>query len=128
MDNRILFREYISFLISFLISMEFKGYSNTAYTFNFISLQVRVHFLRAVKSKLPEGRYVVMASLFDSLGGPPLHWTRTRQNGQEERFSCVTRAVKHFGGYSDRCMRFEDSCVVLCPPVAHLRYVTFLFY
>jgi hypothetical protein len=39
-------------------------------------VRLRFDLLRAVKNKLPRGRYVVMATLYDRLGGHPLRWSR----------------------------------------------------
>ena len=39
-------------------------------------VRIRVDMLRAVKNKLPRGRYVVMATLYDRLGGHPLRWSK----------------------------------------------------
>lgn len=40
-------------------------------------LELRLGLIRGVKSKLPPGRYVLLATLYDRLGGKPLRWTRT---------------------------------------------------
>lgn len=84
-------------------------------------LEIRVHCLRAVKEKLPRGAYVVMASMFQSLGGQPLAWTRLATNGIGPGFGATTRAAKHQGRFFDKALRFEDSVFCLCPPAATLQ-------
>jgi hypothetical protein len=39
-------------------------------------VEFRVHKLRAVKNKLPSGRYVLLVTLYDRLGGNPMRWTK----------------------------------------------------
>lgn len=39
-------------------------------------MEIRCHKARAVKNKLPSGRYVLLVTLYDRLGGNPLRWTR----------------------------------------------------
>jgi hypothetical protein len=37
-------------------------------------LRLKVDFLRALKNKVPAGRYAVMCTIYDRIGGTPLHW------------------------------------------------------
>ena len=37
--------------------------------------------MRAVKDKLPKGRYVMLLTLYDRLGGRPLLWTQLGGHG-----------------------------------------------
>jgi hypothetical protein len=39
-------------------------------------IEIRISRLRAVKNKLPSGRYVLLVTLYDRLGGNPLRWTK----------------------------------------------------
>lgn len=39
-------------------------------------IEVRVHILRAIKTKLPKGAYLVMLTQYESLGGKPLCWSK----------------------------------------------------
>jgi len=84
-------------------------------------VEFRVRFLRAVKSKLPKGAYLIMLTQFESLGGRPLAWTKLGTYGIGEDFPGATKAVKHYGRYFDRTMKFEDSCFALCPPATQLK-------
>lgn len=46
-------------------------------------VEVRVSRVCAVKNKLPAGRYVLLCTLYDRLGGNPLRWTRLGQRTGE---------------------------------------------
>lgn len=83
-------------------------------------LEIRIHMLRAVKSKLPKGAYVLMISQYDSLGGNPLFWSSYDIDEIGKVLPRVTKPVKHFGRYHDRVMSFEDSCFTICPPKSKL--------
>ena len=39
------------------------------------SVRISIDALRAVKNKIPKGRYVVLATLYDRIGGHPLRWS-----------------------------------------------------
>ncbi len=84
--------------------------------------QMRIHMLRAVKTKLPKGAYVVMLTQYESLGGRPLTWSSVGLYGIGPTMPAVTRPCKHYGRYFDRVMKVEDSCFALCPPAASLKY------
>ena len=45
-------------------------------------VEVRVHFLRAVKMKLPKGKYVMMLTQYESLGGNPIGWSKVGTYGE----------------------------------------------
>uniref|UniRef100_K3X3D8 Uncharacterized protein n=1 Tax=Globisporangium ultimum (strain ATCC 200006 / CBS 805.95 / DAOM BR144) TaxID=431595 RepID=K3X3D8_GLOUD len=40
-----------------------------------VTLRIRAKMLKAVKDKLPRGHYVMVATLYDRLGGHALHWS-----------------------------------------------------
>ena len=44
-------------------------------------VEVRIHFLRAVKTKLPKGQYVMMLTQYESLGGNPIGWSKVGTYG-----------------------------------------------
>lgn len=84
-------------------------------------LEVRVHLMRAVKTKLPKGVYAIMLTQFDSLGGKPLNWSRVGATGIGQSRPGITKVFRHGGRYFDRVLRVEDSCFALCPPRPQLR-------
>lgn len=47
-------------------------------------VEVRIHMLRAVKSKLPRGQYVIMLTQFESLGGRPISWSKVSEYGESQ--------------------------------------------
>lgn len=77
--------------------------------------------MRAVKTKLPKGAYVLMLTQYESLGGKPLAWSKYGLYGIGPSMPAVTQPVKHYGRYFDRSMKFEDSVFALCPPRVSLR-------
>jgi hypothetical protein len=79
-------------------------------------VEMRIHLLRAVKTKLPKGIYVMMLTQYESLGGNPIAWSKVGVYGIGKSRAATTRPVKHYGRYFDRAMTFEDSCFALCPP------------
>lgn len=56
--------------------------------------RIRVDMLRAVKNKLPRGRYAMMATIYDRLGGVPLRWSQL--NGP--RWTGMVPFVSHWIG------------------------------
>ncbi len=84
-------------------------------------VEFRIRMLRAVKTKLPKGAYLLMLTQYESLGGRPLAWTEIGTYGIGEEFPGTTKAVKHSGRYFDRTMKFEDSCYALCPPLGSMK-------
>ena len=83
-------------------------------------VEVRIHCLRAVKTKLPKGSYVMMLSQYESLGGGSIAWSKFTY-GIGDFKSAATRPVKHFGCFYDREVVIEDSVYCLCPPKHMLR-------
>ena len=77
--------------------------------------------LRAVKTKLPKGLYLLMVTMYESLGGEPLGWSHYGLYGCGPGRSAITKPAKHHGRYFDRRMTFEDSCFALCPPKRTLK-------
>ena len=89
-------------------------------------IEFRIHLLRAVKTKLPKGAYVMMLTQYESLGGGPIAWSKIGAYGIGDFKSAATNPVRHYGRYFDRVMKFEDSCYALCPP-RHMLKPSFTF-
>ena len=53
-------------------------------------VRIRIDLLRAIKNKLPRGRYVVMATLYDRLGGHPLRWSQLQVTIEFTLVNCCT--------------------------------------
>jgi hypothetical protein len=86
-------------------------------------IEIRIHMLRAVKTKLPKGIYVVMLTQLDSLGGKSIKWSKNKGGGYGigPTMPAITKPVKHNGNYFDRVLSVEDSCFALCPPDYNLK-------
>ncbi len=82
---------------------------------------MRIHVLSAVKTKLPEGKYVIMLSQAESPGGKNLQWSHISPFGISEHMAAVTKPAKHMGRYFDRVLKVEDSVYALCPPKGLLK-------
>jgi hypothetical protein len=84
-------------------------------------VEVRVHMVRAVKDKLARGRYVVLISMAERLGGRALAWTKVAAGAGFGERPAATRPVLHGGRYYDRELKIEQSVYQLCPSRADLR-------
>eukprot|EP00696_Hemimastix_kukwesjijk_P018737 gnl/Hemi2/7696_TR2651_c0_g1_i1.p1 gnl/Hemi2/7696_TR2651_c0_g1~~gnl/Hemi2/7696_TR2651_c0_g1_i1.p1 ORF type:complete len:1080 (-),score=411.10 gnl/Hemi2/7696_TR2651_c0_g1_i1:189-3428(-) len=90
--------------------------------------EVRLHMLRAVKDKCMEGRYVVLVSMCEHLGGEPLHWLGEKVNRREERWKGATHPFRHKGRFFDIEMRIHQTIHMSCPsPLAMVPSMLFLF-
>lgn len=45
-------------------------------------IEVNIHFLRAAKNKLIKGKYVIMLTQYESLGGEPIWWSKVGAYGE----------------------------------------------
>ena len=79
-------------------------------------VEIRLHYMRAVRDRLPSGRFVVLATLFDRLGGRPLHWTSLGPSGGGDKHPGATAPIRHRGRFYDVKMDFNQSIYVMCPP------------
>eukprot|EP01135_Chromosphaera_perkinsii_P003239 Nk52_evm14s239 gene=Nk52_evmTU14s239 len=73
--------------------------------------QIRIDFLRAVKDKLPRGRYVLVCSLYDRIGGHVMRWSRLK--GQE--WGGATLPFSHSGEYHNVDLKINQSVFTVCP-------------
>ena len=60
-------------------------------------MKYRLKCLRGVRDKLPRGRYVVMVSMYNRLGGNVLRWS----NLKGQQWSGATLPVPHGGRFFD---------------------------
>ena len=44
-------------------------------------VEMKIHFMRALKDKIPRGEYLVMLSQYESLGGQLVSWSKIRTHG-----------------------------------------------
>lgn len=83
----------------------------------FRKVVIQVDYLRAIKNKLPAGKYIMMVTLYDRLGGHPLRWSK-----QSEEFTYFgsTDVTAHGGKFYSIDVQFDDSEAhkvwLNCPP------------
>jgi hypothetical protein len=89
-------------------------------------LKISVHQVRGVKDRLPRGRYVLLVTLWDRLGGRPLRWSRLGTGGgagplQGLARPAATRPIRHRGRFYDTELDFAGQSVhTLSPATADL--------
>ncbi|OQR96964.1 hypothetical protein ACHHYP_12840 [Achlya hypogyna] len=84
-------------------------------------LELRVHMLRAPKDKLPQGHYVLLATLYDRLGGVPISWGVAGDRGVGVDYPGITKPIFHRGQFFNTELRVEQSVFVVCPCELELR-------
>eukprot|EP01052_Picozoa_sp_SAG31_P003403 SAG31_NODE_130_length_23424_cov_45.648802_15_plen_1046_part_00 len=95
------------------------GHTNRCYAIEWSNspqpMALHIRCLRAVKEKLPMGRYVIVCTLFDSLGGSGLRWSKLDVN---EGWNDVTSPFHH-GGRFDEIELSIDQVIRIVVPCAH---------
>lgn len=86
-------------------------------------MEFRVFRAKGVKNKLPSGRYVLLVSVYDRLGGTMLRWDRLGLNGGggEKNMSGSTTPVKHRGRFYDTDLIFSQCIYCTAPPKIYSR-------
>ncbi|XP_033640408.1 uncharacterized protein LOC117300735 [Asterias rubens] len=80
-------------------------------------IQIKLTTLRGVKNKLPAGRYVLMVSLYDRIGGHVLRWSNLR--GQE--WGGATLPMNHDGNFYNVEIKVDQSLFTVCPSQPSIR-------
>ncbi|XP_077989963.1 uncharacterized protein LOC144444426 [Glandiceps talaboti] len=80
-------------------------------------IQIKLKCLRGVRDKLPGGRYVLMVSLYDRLGGHVLRWSRLK--GQQ--WGGATLPLQHDGYFYNIEMKVDQSVFTVCPSKPNVR-------
>jgi hypothetical protein len=82
-------------------------------------VRLRVDCFRALKNKLPAGRYVVMVTLYDRLGGHPLRTMKLTGKGKTfQYFDFTTTPQRHNGRFNSLELNFHQTSNYLhlvCP-------------
>ncbi|KAE8892390.1 hypothetical protein PF005_g12228 [Phytophthora fragariae] len=100
-----------------------------------LTIRIRGRMLNAVKDKLPPGQYVMVATLYDRLGGHALHWTNwdpevspsaeATSDGSSTRSPVgrpnFTRPFHHRGCFYTTEVVVNQDMFVVCPPEVELR-------
>ncbi|ETV88563.1 hypothetical protein H257_00125 [Aphanomyces astaci] len=84
-------------------------------------IEIHVHMLRAVKDKLPQGHYVLLATLYDRLGGSPISWSVAGDRGIGTALPGLTTPLSHRGHFYNTELPVDQNVYVVCPPQHELR-------
>ena len=76
---------------------------------------IDIKLMRAVRDRLPNGKYSVLVTLYDRLGGSPLHWTEAGLNGSDVGLPGATEPIRHKGRYYDLDTHVAKTCYTVCP-------------
>ncbi|XP_048879811.1 uncharacterized protein ofcc1 [Brienomyrus brachyistius] len=77
-------------------------------------VEIQLRCLRAVRDKLPEGRYAVKSALHSRLGGAPLRWSRLRTHP----WPATTQPVLHRGRFHDTELQLDQRIFGVLPSAA----------
>ncbi|CAB3994118.1 partial [Paramuricea clavata] len=80
-------------------------------------VQVKLKCLRGIKDKLPAGRYVLMASLYDRLGGHVMKWS----NLKGQQWGGATLPLFHEGEFYNIEVKIDQSVFTVCPARPDIR-------
>jgi len=80
-------------------------------------VEVRIELVRCVKDKLPKGRYAILCSILDRVGGNPIDYGL----GKSKKWRRITAPKIHSGEYYLNNLRFEKSLLIVAPPRADIR-------
>ncbi|KAK7091940.1 uncharacterized protein [Littorina saxatilis] len=80
-------------------------------------IQVKLKCLRGIKDKVPGGRYVLIASLYNRLGGHVMRWSKLK--GQQ--WGGATLPLFHEGNFHNVELKMDQSVFTVLPAQASLR-------
>lgn len=80
-------------------------------------IQIKLAAMRGVRDKAPAGRYAIVVSLQDRLGGRLLRWSSLR--GQE--WGAATLPVSHNGRHNTADIKIDQSVFTACPARPDIR-------
>ncbi|XP_019628555.1 PREDICTED: uncharacterized protein LOC109473086 [Branchiostoma belcheri] len=80
-------------------------------------IQIKLQCMRGVKDKLPVGRYVLLVSLYDRLGGHVMRWS----NLKGQQWGGATLPVSHDGHFWNAELKFDQSVFTVLPPKPDVR-------
>ncbi|OWF49741.1 uncharacterized protein LOC110451314 [Mizuhopecten yessoensis] len=80
-------------------------------------IQVKLGCLRGIRDKLPGGRYVLMVSLYNRLGGHVLRWAKLKS----QMWGAASLPVQHDGYFYNTEMKFDQSVFTVLPSKASLK-------
>jgi len=75
-------------------------------------LNVRVELCRCLRDKISEGKYAVLCSVLDRIGGNVLEY---QDKQRSRRWKRITAPKPHSGKYTDEALRFEENLMLVAP-------------
>ena len=84
-------------------------------------VELHIQMARAVRDSVPNGRYVILLTLYNRLGGQPLCWTELGLSGGGVGLPGATEPVRHNGRYYDTELIFNESVFTVAPAQRDLR-------
>ncbi|KAF0692494.1 Aste57867_16438 [Aphanomyces stellatus] len=84
-------------------------------------IEIKLHMLRALKDKLPQGHYVILATLYDRLGGSPMSWSVAGDRGIGAEYPGLTTPLLHGGHFYNTELVVDQNIYVVCPSQSELR-------
>ena len=81
-------------------------------------IQVKINCIRGLKDKIPVGRYSLMVSLYDRIGGHPMQWS----NLDGSRWGTATLPVAHSGKYFNSELKIDQSVFTVAPSKDQFKY------
>ena len=80
-------------------------------------IQIKINCIRGVKDKIPVGKYAIMVSLYDRLGGHPMQWSKL----ESKRWGNATLPVAHTGKFFSSEMKIDQSVFTVAPAKTDLK-------
>jgi len=80
-------------------------------------LEIYLSTMRCVKDKLPRGRFIILCSVLDHIGGNAIEFKKSHSR----KWSRVTNPKRHSGEHSLNNLIFDESILLQVPPRASVR-------
>ena len=80
-------------------------------------IQIKINCMRGLKNKVPIGKYSLMVSLYDRLGGHPMQWSKL----DGKRWGNATLPVAHSGKFFASELKIDQSVYTVAPAQSDLK-------
>jgi hypothetical protein len=81
-------------------------------------IEIRIELLRSLKDKVPRGRYAILCSIIDRLGGNVLDYQNKHKTKKWKR---ITKPKLHSGQYYQNEIRFQECLRLVAPSQGSVR-------
>ena len=75
-------------------------------------VELRIELCRNLKDKVPSGRYAILVSILDRVGGNAMSF---KSKSKSKRYRRITRPKQHTNLYNQNELRFEESLIIPVP-------------